>query len=63
MSDLRISREKLLDASSKWSDLPDKFSAKAEINSLMEAIRVLEDSIKFMRQKRYTYTYFYTYTY
>ena len=55
MSDLRISREKLLDVSSKWSDLPDKFSAKNEINSLMEVVRVLEDSIKFMRQKRYSY--------
>ncbi len=55
MSDLRISREKLLDASTKWSNLPDKFSTKDEINSLMEAVRVLEDCIKFMRQKRYSY--------
>lgn len=55
MSDLRLSREKLLDASTKWSNLPDKFCAKDEINSLMEAVRVLEDCIKFMRQKRYSY--------
>jgi len=44
-----------LDASTKWSNLPDKFSTKDEINSLMEAVRVLEDCIKFMRQKRYSY--------
>lgn len=55
MSDLKISREQLLDASSKWSNLPDKSSSKSEINSLIEVIRILEDSIKSMRQKRYTY--------
>ncbi|MCA6571976.1 MAG: hypothetical protein IM537_21860 [Pseudanabaena sp. M57BS1SP1A06MG] len=55
MSDLKISREKLLDTSSKWSNLPDKSSSKSEINSLIEVIRILEDSIKSMRQKRYTY--------
>jgi len=52
MSDLKISREKLLDAATKWNNLPDKFSAKTEISSLMDMIRVLEDCIKFMRQKR-----------
>ena len=55
MSDLRISREKLLDAATKWSNLSDKFSAKTEMNSLMDIIRVLEDCIKFMRQKQYSY--------
>jgi len=55
MSELRISREKLLVASNKWSNLPDKFSTKDEVNSLMELVRALEDSIKFMRQMRYSF--------
>ncbi|NUN67065.1 hypothetical protein HCU40_20495 (plasmid) [Pseudanabaena biceps] len=55
MSELRISKEKLLATSNKWSNLPDKFSTKDEVNSLMELVRALEDSIKVMRQMRYSF--------
>ncbi len=55
MSDLQLSKEKLLDTSSHWTDLPSKSSTKDEINTLIGAIRVLEDGIKSMLQKGYTY--------
>jgi hypothetical protein len=55
MSDIKISREVLLDGSDKWADLPTKASSKKEISTRIEAIRVLEVAIRTMIQKGYTY--------